>query len=203
MYAFIQGIVENIGTDRAEINCGGIGFEIFTNSAALSRLKKDSEAKFYTTLIVREDALTLFGFLTREEKSIFEKLITVSGVGPKLALALLSGLSASEIAVSIVTGDDKSLSKISGIGKKTAQRIILELRNSIDNAQLTDIQGSVIFKPEEKTASDAVAVLIEMGFSPADSAAAVALIKAEGVSAEQMVMKALRTLDKTKMDIRR
>lgn len=200
MYAFIHGIVENIGTDRAEINCGGVGYEVLTNSAALSQLKKGTEAKFYTTLIVREDALTLFGFLTREEKSMFEKLITVSGVGPKLALAVLSGMNASEIALSIVTGDDKSLSKISGIGKKTAQRLILELRNSIDNDQLTNFQGGAVFKPEEKTASDAVSVLIEMGFTPAESAAAVALIKAEGGTAEQMVMKALRTLDKTKMD---
>ena len=136
MYAFIQGTVEDIEQDRVSINCGGVGYEILTTNTAIGKCAVGQAAKFYTYLAVREDALTLYGFLQKDEKEMFLRLIGVSGVGPKVGLSILSTMSAREAAIAIVSGDDKALAKVPGIGKKTAQRLVLELKGSIENQAL-------------------------------------------------------------------
>lgn len=196
MYAFLDGTVEEIDTDRMAINCGGVGYEVLSNTASIQSCKVGGRAKLYTRLIVREDALTLFGFCTREEKAMFDRLITVSGIGPKVALSILSAMSASETAIAIVTGDEKALGRVPGIGKKTAQRLILELKGAVANEQMLAAPATVAAGGESEAVEEAIAILVAMGFSPMDSAAAVALVKAEGGAPEEMAIAALRRLDR-------
>ena len=136
MYAFIQGTVEDIEQDRVSVNCGGVGYEILTTNTAIGKCAVGQAAKFYTYLAVREDALTLYGFLQKDEKEMFLRLIGVSGVGPKVGLSILSTMSAREAAIAIVSGDDKALAKVPGIGKKTAQRLVLELKAPLKTRRL-------------------------------------------------------------------
>ena len=198
MYAFIQGMVDDIAKDRVSVNCGGVGYEILTNHRALSQCAIGKEAKFYTYLAVREDALTLYGFLQKDEKEMFLRLISVSGIGPKVALSILSTLSAQQTAIAIVSGDDKALSQVPGIGKKTAQRLVLELKGTIENEALVGKVPAVDTLADEKQVTDAIAILVAMGFAASDAAAAVALIKADGGTAEEMAVAALRKLDRMK-----
>ena len=199
MYAFISGTVEEIEIDRLAINCGGVGYEVLTNDLAIGRARLGEPIKLFTRLIVREDAWTLFGFLSKEEKGMFDRLISVSGIGPKIAQAALSKMSVSELAIAIVAGDEKALSSVPGVGKKTAQRMILELKAAIGNEQLAPSTAErLIFGAPGDAAAEAVEALVAMGFDAADSAAAVALVKAEGGTPEQMAINALRRLDKMK-----
>lgn len=198
MYAFIQGTVEDIEQDRVSVNCGGVGYEILTTNTAIGKCAVGQAAKFYTYLAVREDALTLYGFLQKDEKEMFLRLIGVSGVGPKVGLSILSTMSAREAAIAIVSGDDKALAKVPGIGKKTAQRLVLELKGSIENQALVSHLPVQAMAGEEKPVADAIAILTAMGFQAQDAAAAVALIKADGGTAEEMAVSALRKLDRMK-----
>lgn len=196
MYAFVQGVVEDIAQDRVSVNCGGVGYEVLTTNSAIGRCAVGKSAKFYTYLAVREDAMTLYGFLQKDEKEMFLRLISVSGIGPKVGLSILSTLSAQQTAIAIVSGDDKALSKVPGIGKKTAQRLVLELKGSIENQALVGNLPVAETGGDEKEVTDAIAILTAMGFQASDAAAAVALVKAEGGTAEQMAVSALRKLDR-------
>ena len=196
MYAFISGTVDEIGLDRVVVDCHGVGYEIFTNTASLHAVEHGKATKFYTHYVVRDDARQLYGFVNKEDKSMFERLISVSGVGPKVALSLLSSLSAPEVAMAILSGDEKALSRVPGLGKKTAQRLILELKGALQKEDWS-AAGAAPFVPGGDDVVDAaIAVLMAMGFAQQDSAAAVALVKAEGGTAEQMAINALRRLDR-------
>ena len=197
MYAFIEGKIEDISPDRLAVDCNGVGYELLVPLQALQAVKLGESQRFYTYLSVREDALVLYGFLSREEKALFIRLISVSGIGPKIGLSVLSAMKAQECAVAIVTGDEKALARVPGLGKKTAQRLILELRGAIEKEQL--VSPAVAFAWEKDDAvTEAVSVLMAMGFSNGDAAAAVALVQAEGGTAEAMAMRALRGLDRGK-----
>lgn len=195
MYASITGTITETAQDNLVVEANGVGYEIFVTNATISKAQVGDTAKFYTHLSVSETAQTLFGFASREEKAMFRQLIAVSGVGPKLAMAVLSGLSVGDLATAIITSDEKALSRVSGVGKKTAQRIILELKSKISTEHAFETPGAA---PAVATgeAGEAVEVLVAMGFEPSDAAAAVALVKAEGGSPEQMAMRALRSLDR-------
>ena len=133
MINFIIGEIEEKTENSLIINCNNMGFEVFVSTNTIINSGSIGEiAKLFTYLNVKEDEMTLFGFLTKEEKNMFLKLITVSGVGPKLALTVLSGLTLSDLSVAIKTEDIKLLSTIKGLGKKTAERIALELKDKID-----------------------------------------------------------------------
>lgn len=194
MYAMITGQILEAGNGQVVVDCGGIGFEVFTTTEAISGLKNGETARFHTHLVVSDTAMVLYGFLTREEKSMFRQLITISGIGPKLGLAILSGMSVAELTTAIITADEKAFGRVSGVGKKTAQRVILELKNKVsaDDVLVSDLRPSL----DGGSAGEAVEVLIAMQIPPEDAAAAVALVKAEGGTAEQMAVRALRTLDR-------
>ena len=142
--------------------------------------------------------MVLYGFLHKDEKEMFLRLISVSGIGPKVGLSILSTLTAQQAAIAIVSGDDKVLSKVPGIGKKTAQRLVLELKGTIENQALIGKIPETGPAGDEKQVTDAIAILTAMGFAPSDAAAAVALIQAEGGTAEEMAVAALRKLDRMK-----
>ena len=126
MFYYLSGTVAHIEPYLAVIDCGGVGFACRTTSYTLSALKKGNKGKLFTYLNVREDAMELYGFATQEELNLFQHLISVSGVGPKAALSILSASTPANLALSIITGDEKALTCAQGIGKKIAQRVILE-----------------------------------------------------------------------------
>ena len=131
MIAYIKGKVIDEFDDGVVLENNGIGYEIQCSAGLLQKLLTDREGGVYTYLQVKEDGLSLFGFDNKEEKHMFLKLISISGIGPKMAMSILSGMRVSELATAIATSDVKGLSKIKGLGKKTAERIILELRESV------------------------------------------------------------------------
>ena len=168
MIAFLEGTVAGKTLASAYINVAGVGFEVGMSSSSLSKLPDTGEAvSVFTYLQVRDDGMALFGFLSLEEKALFEKLIAVSGVGPKVALAALSSYAPAQLADLIAAQDVAAVQRIPGIGKKTASRIILELKGSLDDG-LPGLFGEAA--PSESAAvAGAREALLSMGFTSAES----------------------------------
>lgn len=142
MIAYVQGILENLEIDKAVIDVGGIGYEVNISASTCDRMPGlGDNVKLYTYMNVKEDEMSLFGFLTRDEIRMFRMLITVSGIGPKGALSILSVFDTDDLRFAILAGDVKTISKAPGIGKKTAERLVLELRDKISNADITGTEG--------------------------------------------------------------
>ncbi len=195
MYAYINGTVEETDANGVVLEAGGIGYYLQCPSSVISSVSTGEKRKIFTYQHVREDAIVLFGFLTKEDRTMFLRLISVSGIGPKLALQVLSSLSAGELAIVLVSGDASSLTKVPGIGKKTAQRIILELREKVDNDELA---GAKL--PEIKAASgminDAVYALAALGYSAQEVTAAVEAVAPQCKNAEDIIRSVLRSMDR-------
>ncbi|WP_248403666.1 Holliday junction branch migration protein RuvA [Butyrivibrio fibrisolvens] len=142
MIAYVQGILENLEIDKAVIDVGGIGYEVNISASTCDRMPGIGDnVKLYTYMNVKEDEMSLFGFLTRDEIRMFRMLITVSGIGPKGALSILSVFDTDDLRFAILAGDVKTISKAPGIGKKTAERLVLELRDKISNTDITGTEG--------------------------------------------------------------
>ena len=168
MIAFLEGVIAGKTLASVYLNVGGVGFEVGMSQAGLSKLPQvGDQVLVHTYLQVRDDGMSLFGFLSLEEKALFEKLITVSGVGPKVALAALSSYTPSELATLIAAQDIAAVQRIPGVGKKTASRIVLELKGSLDQG----IGG--LFAEDEQVVSKAVEgareALLSMGFTSAEA----------------------------------
>ncbi len=168
MIAFLEGVIAGKTLASVYLNVGGVGFEVGMSQAGLSKLPQVGEQVLvHTYLQVRDDGMSLFGFLSLEEKALFEKLITVSGVGPKVALAALSSYTPSELATLIAAQDIAAVQRIPGVGKKTASRIVLELKGSLDQGI-----GS-LFAEDVQVVSKAVEgareALLSMGFTSAEA----------------------------------
>lgn len=131
MIASLAGTVQHVGLDRVVLAVGGVGMLVHTTPATASALRTGSEASLATTLIVREDSLTLYGFAAADERDMFETVQTVTGVGPRLALAMLSVMGPEELRAALGSGDAKALTKVPGVGPKSAQRLVLELRDKV------------------------------------------------------------------------
>ncbi|WP_427385392.1 Holliday junction branch migration protein RuvA [Janibacter sp. G56] len=138
MIASLSGAVQHVGLDRAVIEVGGIGVLVYTTPRTASGLRTGAQASLATTLVVREDSLTLYGFDTSGERDTFETVQTVSGVGPRIALAMLAVLSPDEVARAVGAGDVTALTKVPGIGRKGAERLVLELRDKIGHVPGAD-----------------------------------------------------------------
>ncbi len=196
MIGYLKGKVINIGTDSALVLVGGVGYEVYCSGSAFSKMSEGAECELYTYLQVSEqNGVTLYGFSGLTEKAMFLKLISVSGVGPKMGLAVLTYMNVNEFATAIATGDVKRLSQVKGLGKKTAERLILELRESIS----APVGGSVEMPlPSAKTSGgdeDAVVALISLGFSRAEAERAVSKAKQGGAkTVEDIIMNALRSM---------
>ncbi|PPD58748.1 Holliday junction branch migration protein RuvA [Dehalogenimonas etheniformans] len=192
MIASLKGKIELLGTDWAVVNVGGVGYKVFVSTATLSQIQNISEVKLFTYLQVREDALSLFGFTTFEELGIFETMLSVSGIGPKLALALLSSFKADELAIIIATGNEAMLCTVSGIGKKTASRIVLELKDKVARSwAVTPLTAGA-------ADSEVMAALGALGYSATEAAKAVVSIpKDPAMSLEDKIKYALAGLSKT------
>lgn len=144
MIGFITGRIDHIGTNFILVDTGGVGYRIFMNTGDLARLQVDQKVKVYTYLSVREDALQLFGFLSYDAYSLFTQLITVSGIGPKMAQGILSASKVDSFYLAVKNRDVKFLTKLPGIGKKTAERLLLELKDMVAPEGLQDEDGNEV-----------------------------------------------------------
>lgn len=193
MFAHISGIVAEKNVDSIVIDAGGIGFLLNVSAATLSSAPAVGEKfKLYTVFNVREDAMELCGFATREEKRMYERLRTVGGVGSKLALQALSTLSVRDLSLALVTGDAGVLCRVPGIGKKLAQRLVLELKDKVDDLQLTSSSAAVQPKSSGME-SEAIAALLALGFSAAEASKAVSAHAAEATSLDNLIYLSLKT----------
>ena len=201
MFYYVKGPVVHMAPYLAVVDCGGVGYACRTTNNTLGRLKKGETATLYTHLNVREDAMELYGFSSENELSCFQLLIGVSGVGPKAALSILSSTTPEGLATAIITGDEKSLTVAPGIGKKIAQRIILELKDKLAKGQLSTPGGEsyggtgVTVIPQNK-ASEAAAALAVLGYSQAEAAAALKSIDIETLALEEIIKQALKKMVK-------
>ena len=200
MFYYLNGTVAHLGPYLAVIDCGGVGYACRTTNNTQARLKLGEKAKLFTYLNVREDAMELYGFASQEELNLFELLLSVSGVGPKAALSILSANSPANLALSIITGDEKALTCAPGIGKKIAQRVILELKDKLAKGQT--ISGGeayggtgVTVIPENKL-SEASAALAVLGYSQGEIGAALKGIDMDNLTLEQIIKEALKKMMK-------
>ena len=169
MFYYVNGTVAHLAPYLAVIDCGGVGYACRTTNNTLTRLKKGETARLYTYLNVREDAMELYGFYSENELNCFQLLIGVSGVGPKAALSILSSSTPETLAMSIITGDEKALTVAPGIGKKIAQRVILELKDKLAKGQIApggeSYGGTGVTVIPENKSSEAAAALAVLGYS--------------------------------------
>jgi Holliday junction DNA helicase RuvA len=186
MISLINGVVRSISIDRAVVEVGGVGLSVSMTSNTTSQLNLGAPAQLFTSLVVREDSLTLFGFLDEESRSAFELVQTVSGIGPKVALAILGAHTPQSLAVAIAQEDIKAIEKVPGIGRKGAQRLILELKGKISD--FGSVDHKQIHQPiwrEQLTSA-----LISLGFTAKDSDSAITSVVAQyadnGVDAQNV-----------------
>ena len=200
MFYYLNGVVAEMEANLAVIDCCGVGYACATTNYTLSQLKKGERAKLYTYMNVREDAVDLFGFSSQSELHSFKLLLGVSGVGPKAALAILSTNTPANLAMAVVMGDEKALTAAPGIGKKIAQRIILELKDKLAKEQASfgpDTGGSVPLTvlPNDK-AKEAGAALAVLGYSGSEVAAALKGIDIDTLPLEEIIRQALKRMVK-------
>ena len=200
MFYYVKGPVVHMAPFLAVIDCGGVGYACRTTNNTLARLRTGDEAKLYTHLNVREDAMELYGFATENELNCFQLLIGVSGVGPKAALSILSATTPEALAMSIITGDEKALTVAQGIGKKIAQRIILELKDKLAKGQISSsgetYGGTGVTVIPENKSSEAAAALAVLGYSQAEIGMALKGIDVECLALEDIIKQALKKMVK-------
>ncbi len=199
MYAFVRGKIDSIYTDCIIVEANGVGYRIYTSLKTMEAAGAAGEdVKLYTYLHVREDAMLLYGFYTREELACFELLISVSGVGPKAALALLSKHTPSKISLAVVSGDYKLLKEAPGVGLKTAQRVVLELKDKIMKESKDTELAEVVFNEEsgagegDSAVREAISALTVLGYSQIEAGKAVLKVYKEGMTVEDVIKEALR-----------
>lgn len=201
MFYYLDGTVTYLEANLAVIDCGGVGYACATTNHTLSHLKQGARAKLYTYLNVKEDAMDLFGFYTQNELNSFKMLIGVSGVGPKAALAILSASTPDQLALAIVTGDEKALTAAPGIGKKIAQRIILELKDKMAKQTAGGLdfsggKGAPTAAVLSNKASDAAQALAVLGYSSQEINTALKGVDVEHLSLEEIVRQSLKKMVK-------
>ncbi len=200
MIAYIRGRVLTIGVETAILDVNGLGYELYCSGGAFRKLTVGETAELYTYMQVKEDGVTLFGFASEKEKELFLKVTSVSGVGAKSGIALLTGMSADELATAIATADVKRISAAKGMGKKTAEKIVLELHGKISAAEVMSasedpITAKIKAQAEPVNAQDeeAITALMGLGFTKNESVQAVKHAREKGAQdVEEIIRKALQ-----------
>lgn len=199
MFYHLDGKVAELGQGMAVIDCNGVGYLVNTSLTTQSRLKVGERSKLYISESVREDAFELFGFATKSEKRSFDLLIGVSGVGPKAALSILSAYTPEALAMAILSGDEKALTVAPGIGKKIAQRVILELKDKLakesGDFELPMKSGAPVAVGDGKL-SDAAAALAVLGYGPAEINIALKGVDVAPLTVEEIIKAALKNMMK-------
>ncbi len=196
MIGYLKGKVLSFNDGVVLLENNGVGYEVFCSASAYKMLAENKSGEIFTYLAVREDDISLFGFISQEEKNMFLKLITVSGVGPKMGITILSGMTPDDLAVKIATNDVKGLSAVKGLGKKTAERIILELREKVGKV---DLSKEPLLKEEQVVLStedeDAIIALMSLGFTKQECVNAIKDAKANGAKTiEQLISFAIKNI---------
>jgi Holliday junction DNA helicase RuvA len=197
MITFLEGVIEEKQPTHVVMNVGGVGYEVVIPLSSYDRLPGLTErCRILTSDHIREDAHQLFGFMTEGERRMFVLLLTVSGIGPKLALTILSGLSIRELKVAIAEGDVKRLSSVSGIGKKTAERMVVELRDKLGAGEVLEASaGAKALSESDVKLRDAILALISLGYKRTEAQDMVTRVIGDSAagqeSVEELVRKAL------------
>ncbi|MCI8972944.1 MAG: Holliday junction branch migration protein RuvA [Lachnospiraceae bacterium] len=200
MYAYIKGEIIDISEDNLVLECNNIGYNIRIPLSVAQRLPGiGATVKIYTYTSVREDAFNLFGFLSKDDLEIYKKLIAVNGIGPKGALSILSAMSADDLRFAILSGDAAAIAKAQGVGKKSAERIILELRDKVQfmGSAATDLEvlTSSDTTAETNAKNEAIEALTSLGYSPSDALRAVRQIElTEDMDAGTILKQALKLI---------
>ncbi len=193
MFSFICGAVMSINDNTVVLKNNGIGFELQVSNATLVNISEGKTVQLFVYLQTRDDGMSLFGFSSENEKTMFLRLISVGGVGPKVALSVLSGLKLSDLALAILNNDCATLMRVKGIGKKTAERIILELKEKISPFEAVGAKIGAKQQPMPTEGEEAIGVLMTLGLSKADATERVLKAVKEGfVSAQEILSKALK-----------
>ena len=191
MISFLVGVIEEKGENSLVLDVNGVGYELAVSSTTLSTLPMAGESvKIFTYMAVREDGVFLFGFSSKEERDVFFKLISVSGVGPKMAITILSGLSLSDLTIAIVKEDSSLLSKIKGLGKKTAERICLELKDKLGPISTSETTFSADY--DEDAVQMATDTLISLGINKNEAYMLARANAQNDATAEEIISKAVR-----------
>lgn len=196
MLSYVSGVIDSVETDKVILDNHGIGYGIFMPQSSLEMLGEGEEVKIYTYFNVREDAMQLFGFLTKEELNLFKLLIGVSGVGPKGGMAIISACPGDSLQMAIISGDSKTISKAQGIGNKTAQRIIIELRDKLSIEEI--IGGEEDAEQDTQIRSvqnDAIEALVSLGYSRSEALNAIKRVGNQGnMDVEELLKQALKNI---------
>ena len=192
MYAYISGIVDDLLPDRAILEAGGVGYELFCSAMTLKRLRAGQKERLYTHLHLSEGVMALYGFYDMDEKDMFRRLLSVTRVGPKLALSVLSVLSPSDVAGAIVTSNAAAFDRVPGMGRKTAQRVLLELKERVGTSEMLGGEAN-IDAPDIR--AEAIAALVSLGYDGLAAGKAVSSIE-QAESVETLIRQALRKLAK-------
>ena len=195
MFYYLDGTVTVIESGLAVIDCGGVGYACFVSTNTLARLELGKTAKLFTYCNIKEDAFDIFGFVVTSEKRCFEMLLSVSGVGPKAALSILSACTPETLAMAVVTDDVVVLTRASGVGKKLAQRVILELKDKVSKeTQLMQSSGYVpVAGAAGGKADEAHAALAVLGYTPAEISSLMRSVDIESMTTEEIIREALKT----------
>lgn len=196
MFYYLNGEIALMDGNLAVVDCGGVGYACHTTAYTLSKLRVGQNAKLYTYCNIREDAFDIYGFSSREELHCFELLLGVTGVGPKAAIAILSATSPERFTLAIMTQDERALTAAQGVGKKLAQRIILELKDKMGAVSEVDLSApsAAVVPTAGSNLALAQAALAELGYSSAEIGAALKSVQAEGKSTEEIVKQCLRAM---------
>lgn len=195
MFYYLTGKIALLDENLAVIDCGGVGYACHVSNYTLSQLHLGEESRLFTYCNIREDAFDIFGFVGRDEQRLFEKLLGVTSVGPKVALAILSVATPDQLTLAIMTGDEKTICMASGVGKKLAQRIILELKDKLGgeidfSGPGTSMPNAPV--PQSGKLATATAALAELGFSQAEAAEALKGADVENLPVSELIRYALR-----------
>ncbi|MBQ7064293.1 MAG: Holliday junction branch migration protein RuvA [Firmicutes bacterium] len=197
MIAYVSGILKEIEDNSVIVDAGGLGYRVFTPvNEELMRVGIGNPVTLYTYYNVREDAQQLFGFLSKSALRLFKQLINVNGVGPKFALAILNQMNEDAAIYAIASGDYKALTKVSGIGAKTAQRIVLDLKDKVgvpDTADLT-MPAAAAASAGEGVTAEAIAAMESLGYSRSEALHVLSGMQVEGKTTEQIIKEALKHL---------
>lgn len=198
MFAFLRGTVCDIDSDRLVLDVSGVGYELQASSKTLEQLTEEETILLYTYFHLSQDAISLYGFSTKQEKQMFRRLISISRIGPKAALAALSMLDVTVLATAIATGDEETLSHVPGWGKKTAQRIVLELKEKIakeDLADISNLNSSIDFASVGNSMqNEAITALMALGYDRNTAMNAVGSVTESCERVEQLITLSLKQL---------
>lgn len=201
MFSYLEGRVTERDLDCMTVDVGGVGFLVYASPQTISQADSD-RCRIYTRVVFKENGMDIFGFLTKEEREMFDRLTAVSGVGPKTALGVLGALPVRQLALAVVTGDVKAIKSAPGIGPKIAQRLILELKDKISTDELigggyeAPAKGAAPVLPAASNAErDALEALEALGYSQGEAAGALARVKGQADTAEELIRLSLRAMN--------